>query len=85
MGPQNQSQTWVPRQPSKNGGRHEFDLDLKFGQMWFKKIQKNGKLVHGVMICDMVRRKIPNMAFQGFIENIFTKNGTKQDFTWFST
>jgi hypothetical protein len=25
--------------------------------MWFKKIQKNGKLVHGVMICDMVPRK----------------------------
>jgi hypothetical protein len=40
MGPQNQSQTWVPRQPSKNGGRREFDLDLKFSQMWFKKIQK---------------------------------------------
>jgi hypothetical protein len=50
-----------------------------------QKIQKIGKLVHGGMICDMVPRKIPNMAFQGFIENLFTKNGTKQDFTWLST
>jgi hypothetical protein len=40
MGPQNQSQTWVPLQPSKNDGRREFDLDLKFSQMWLKKIQK---------------------------------------------
>jgi hypothetical protein len=85
MGPQNQSQTWVPLQPSKNDGRREFDLDLKFCQMWFKKIQKNGKLVHGVMILDMVPKKIPNMLFQGLIENLFTKNGTKQDFTWLST
>jgi hypothetical protein len=57
MGPQNQSQTWFPRQPRKNDGRREFDLDLKFSQMWYKKIKKNGKLVHGVMICDMVPRK----------------------------
>jgi hypothetical protein len=39
------------------GGHREFDLDLKFNQMWFKKIKKNGKPVHGVMICDMVPSK----------------------------
>jgi hypothetical protein len=39
------------------GGRREFDLDVKFSQMWFKKIQKNGKPMHGVMICDMVPSK----------------------------
>jgi hypothetical protein len=43
MGPQNQSQTWVPRQPSKNGGRRDFDLDLKFSQMWFQKKSKKWK------------------------------------------
>jgi hypothetical protein len=43
MGPQNQSQTWVPRQRRKNGGRREFDLDLKFSQMWFKKNSTNWK------------------------------------------
>jgi hypothetical protein len=45
------------------------------------KFKKNGKPVHGVMICDMVHRKKPNMACQDFIEKLFTKNGTKQDFT----
>jgi hypothetical protein len=29
--------------------------------------------------------KIPKMAYQGFREKLFTKNGTKQDFTWLST
>jgi hypothetical protein len=43
VGPQNQLQTCVPHQPSKTGGRREFDLDLKFSQMWFKKNSKKWK------------------------------------------
>jgi hypothetical protein len=83
--PWNPSQTWVPHPPRTHGGRREFDLDLKFFQRWFKEILKNGKPVHGVMICDVVPRKIPNMAFQGFIEKLFTKNATKYEFTRLST
>jgi hypothetical protein len=58
---------------------------LKWEQRNSKKIQKNGKPAHGVMICDVVPRKIPNMAYQGFIEKLFTKNATKQEFTSLST
>jgi hypothetical protein len=54
------------------------------GPKEIKKIKK-GKLVRGVMICDVVPKKIPNMAYQDFIEKFFTKNPTKQDFTWLST
>jgi hypothetical protein len=56
------------------------------GAKEFQKNQKNGKPAHGVRICDVVRRKkIPNMAYQGFREKLFTKNGTKQGFTWLFT
>jgi hypothetical protein len=48
-------------------------------------VQKNGKPMHGVMLFDMVPKKIPNMAFKGFIVKLFTKNSTKQDSTWLST
>jgi hypothetical protein len=37
------------------------------------------------MICDVYLGKIPNLAFQGFIEKLFTKIATKQEFTWLST
>jgi hypothetical protein len=43
------------------------------GAKEFKKNQKNRKPVHGVMICDVIPRKIPNMAYQGFIEKLFKK------------
>jgi hypothetical protein len=32
----------------------EFDLDLKWGQRKFKTKSKNGKPMHGVMICDII-------------------------------
>jgi hypothetical protein len=58
VGPQNQSQTWVDHLPSKIGRRHEFDLDLKFSQRWFKKKSKKyRKHAHGVMLCDILPRK----------------------------
>jgi hypothetical protein len=56
VGPQNKLKTWVHHPLRKNCGCREFDLDLKFSQRWLKK-SKNGKLVHGVMIFDMVPRK----------------------------
>jgi hypothetical protein len=86
VGPQNQSQTWFHHPLSKNGGRREFDLDLKFSQMWFKKIlKKMENLCMESWYVIWYLAKIPNMAFQGFIEKLFTKNGTKQDSTWLST
>jgi hypothetical protein len=57
LGPQNPSQNWGPHPPSTHGGHREFDLDFKWGQTKFKKNQKNGKPVHGVMIYDVVPRK----------------------------
>jgi hypothetical protein len=42
VGPQNQWQTWVHHPPSKNCGCHEFDIDLKFSQRWFK---QNSKII----------------------------------------
>jgi hypothetical protein len=80
--PQNPSQTWGSHPSSTHGGDHEFDLDFKWEQRKFKKNQKKGKPGHGVMICDLVPRKIPNMSYQHFKEKLFTKNGTKEDFTW---
>jgi hypothetical protein len=57
VGPKNPSKTWGGHPPSTHGGHHEFGLDLKLEQSKFKKIQKNGKSAHGVMICDVVPRK----------------------------
>jgi hypothetical protein len=37
-----------------------------------KKI-KNRKPPHGVMICDVLPRKIPNMSYQGFKDKLITK------------
>jgi hypothetical protein len=56
VGPYNPSQTWVPNPLSTHGSHREFDLDLKWGLREFKK-SKNGKLAHGVMVCDVVPRK----------------------------
>jgi hypothetical protein len=84
VGPKNPSKTLGAHPPSTHGGHHEFDLDLKLEQSKFKKNQKNRKPAHGVMICDVVPKKIPNMAYQGLRENLFTKNGTKQELTWLS-
>jgi hypothetical protein len=58
---------------------------LKWGQRKFKKNKKNGKPVHVVIRYDVGPRKIPNMAYQGFIEKLFTRNATKEDFSWLST
>jgi hypothetical protein len=52
--PQNPSQIWGPHQPSTHNRHREFDLDLKWGQRKFQKKSKNGKPVHGVMICDII-------------------------------
>jgi hypothetical protein len=54
------------------------------GAKEFQKNQKNGKLVHGVMICDVVPRKNTNFIPR-FCRKALHKNGTKQDFTWPST
>jgi hypothetical protein len=84
--PQNPSQTWGGHKPSTHGGHHDFDLNSKWGQRKFKKKAKKGKPVHGVMICDVVpRKKIPNMEYRGFIEKLFTKNATRQEFIRHST
>jgi hypothetical protein len=53
----NLSQTWVPHPPITDGRHRKFDLDLKWEQRKFKKIKKNGKPAHGVMIYDVVPRK----------------------------
>jgi hypothetical protein len=55
--PHNPSQTWGLHPPSTHGGHREFDLDLKWGKGNSKKNQKNGKPVHGVMICDVLSMK----------------------------
>jgi hypothetical protein len=71
--PQNPLQTWVPHPPSRDGGHREFDLDLKWEQRYSNKNQKNGKPVHGVMICDVVPGKNTMYAIPIFQRKIIHK------------
>jgi hypothetical protein len=50
-----------------------------------QKIQKMENLCMESWYVIWYLAKIPHMAFQGFIEKLFTKNGTKQDSTRLST
>jgi hypothetical protein len=68
--PHNLLQTWGPQPASTHGGHREFDLDLKWEN---KKI----KLVHRVMICDVLPRKNIEHDIPRFRRKTLHKNGTK--------
>jgi hypothetical protein len=57
---------------------------VKWEQRNSKK-SKNGKPTHRATICDLVPRKNTKYAIPRFKKKLFTKNGTKQEFTWLST
>jgi hypothetical protein len=46
-----------PPLPGRHQRQHEFDLDLEGGLREFRKIQKNGKTLHGVKVCDVAPGK----------------------------
>jgi hypothetical protein len=55
------------------------------GAKEIQKNQKNGKPVHGVMICDIIPWKNTKHGILRFHRKTLHKNATKEDFTWLST
>jgi hypothetical protein len=73
----------VTTPPGRHRWHREFDLDLGGGPGEFRKNQKNGKIVHGVMMSGAQPRKNTKHAIpRVHMWTLSQRGASRQEFSW---